>query len=59
MKYLWKKNNDQLEIINDPIDLYKSGEFNEKTDKIYQIGSEIEIEIKIKTKNQTRSILME
>ena len=40
-----------ISLINDPIEIYKSGKFNAKAgDKIYQLGNEVELEIVVKQK---------
>ena len=38
-----------LSIIDDPIKLFKTGQFNDTFDKIYQIGQEVKIKISIES----------
>lgn len=50
MKYLWVHTyNDTtvLRIIDDPVELFKTGQLNEAFDKIYQIGSEVKVKVSI------------
>ncbi len=59
MKYLWvhKKNPDEsvLQIIEDPIELFKTGQLNEAFDKIYQIGQEVKVKLSIEQVTTYRS----
>lgn len=59
-KYLWVKGNfDEafnLKIIDDPMDLFKSGQFNEKEDKLYMLGSEAQLQVSIVPKSNTREV---
>lgn len=53
MKYVFiEKCDDRCElvsIIEDPIELFKSGEYNEsRGDKLYQLGPEVTVEMTIK-----------
>jgi hypothetical protein len=60
MKYLWvhKKNPDEniLRIIDDPIELFKTGQLNEAFDKIYKIGQEVKIKVSIEHVATQRSV---
>jgi hypothetical protein len=51
MKYLWVKdfNGDgyDLELVNDPISIFKNGIFDEKKDKLFQIGSEVKLKVSL------------
>lgn len=56
MKYLLIKNGNidgfrqgggSMTIIEDPITMFKSGEFNEETDVLYQIGNQVKLKISI------------
>jgi hypothetical protein len=59
-KYLWihQKNPDEniLQIIDDPIELFKTGQLNEAFDKIYQIGQEVKIKVSIEQVATHRSV---
>lgn len=57
MKYVFVKKfetgEEAVSIIEDPVALFKSGEYNEsRGDKLYQLGSEIKIEMNIKIKSE-------
>jgi hypothetical protein len=49
MKYLWvhRKNPDceVLKIIDNPIELFKTGQLNEAHDSIYQIGNQVKLKV--------------
>lgn len=48
MKYVFVKR-DEVSIIEDPIELFKNGEYNEsRGDKLYQLGLEVTVETTIK-----------
>jgi len=50
IKYLWVHTFDDktvLRIIDDPIELFKTGQLNEAFDKIYKIGQEVKIKVSI------------
>ena len=56
MKYLLIKNGNidgfrqgggSMTIVEDPITMFKSGEFNEETDVLYQIGNQVKLKISI------------
>ena len=58
MKYLLMKKYENgetaLSIIEDPLELYKSGQFREDNgDKLFQIGDEVRVELNIKVKSKT------
>jgi len=49
-KYLWVKETgtgQTLQIIEDPIKLFKDGMFNERKDKLYQIGNEVTLSVSL------------
>jgi hypothetical protein len=55
MRYVFVKMNGmgevETDIINDPVAMYKSGEYDEERgDRTYQLGPEIKIEINIRAK---------
>ena len=57
-KYLWihKKNPDDsiLQIIDDPIELFKTGQLNEAFDKLYQIGPEVKLKVVLEPQQSYR-----
>jgi hypothetical protein len=49
-KYLWVRPNSvesPLSIVNDPIALFRGAQFDETTDKLYQIGQEVQLKVSI------------
>lgn len=60
MKYLWvhRKNTDceVLKIIDDPVELFKSGNFNETHDSIYQLGKQVKLKISLEPVSSFRTI---
>lgn len=66
MKYLLVKNGNidgfrqgggSMIIVDDPVSMFKSGEFNEETDALYQIGNEVKLKISIEPSSVYRSIV--
>lgn len=60
MKYVFVKKfetgEEAVSIIEDPIDLYKNGNYSEERgDKLYQLGQKVTIETTIKVTSATRS----
>jgi hypothetical protein len=68
MKYLWIKTvwiktgnldgyskGDRIMIIDDPVKLFKSGEFNEETDTLFQIGNEVKLKVELQPVSSKRS----
>ena len=53
-KYLLVKGNKELHIIKDPVALLKDPDYNEVTDTLYQIGSEVKLVVKLEYKSPTR-----
>lgn len=48
---MYEDGSESVSIIDDPIEIYKSGNFNDKAgDKIYQLGNEVELEVTVKKK---------
>jgi hypothetical protein len=49
-KYLWVRPNSvesPLSIVDDPIALFRGAQFDETTDKLYQIGQEVTLKVSI------------
>ena len=46
--YIWSKQGKALVMVDDLEWLYRNPEFDSKTDKIYQLGSEVKIEMTVK-----------
>lgn len=60
MKYVFVKKfetgEEAVSIIEDPIDLYRNGNYNEERgDKLYQLGPEVTVETTIKVTSAIRS----
>ena len=59
-RYLWIRPNSAespMILIDDPVELYRGGRFDESTDKLYELGPEVKLEVNIKvipTKPVTR-----
>lgn len=51
-RYLWIRPNSvesPMLIIDDPVELWRGSKFDEKTDKLFEIGPEVKLEVNIKT----------
>jgi hypothetical protein len=59
-QYLWihKKNpeNHVLSIVEDPIEIFKTGQIDPRIDKFFMIGQEVEIEVSLKQVPAKRSV---
>ena len=59
-RYVWIRPNSAetpMLLIDDPVELYRGGKFDESTDKLYELGPEVKLEVNIKvipTKPVTR-----
>ena len=50
-RYLWIRPNSAespMLLIDDPVELYRGGRFDESTDKLYELGPEVKLEVNIK-----------
>lgn len=50
-QYLWIRPNSAespMILIDDPVELYRGGRFDESTDKLYELGPEVKLEVNIK-----------
>jgi hypothetical protein len=61
MKYVWiqaKKDTQdkQITIIDDPVSIFTSGQFNMKTDSLYQLGSEVKLKVILETVPSKREV---
>lgn len=63
MKYLFIKNGNLegfygpeggVEIIDDPVKLFREGKFNDATDNLYQIGNELKLKVVLEPVSATR-----
>lgn len=50
-RYLWIRPNSAekpMLLIDDPVELWRSGKFDESVDKLYELGPEVKLEVNIK-----------
>lgn len=53
--YLQTRNNEAYKMIEDPVQLWKSGDFNEETDKLYKLGGEVKLKITLEPVTKLRA----
>lgn len=53
IKYVWVRSNGSIGLIDDPVKVYHYDEFDKEGDKIYQLGSEVEVRVTVAVKNKT------
>lgn len=51
--YVWIRESGEVSLIDDPIEIWKDQKFNEQTDRIHQLGDEVEIQVNVSVKNKT------
>lgn len=52
-KYVWVKASGEAKMIEDPVTLWLSDEFDKDEDCIYTLGNEVEVNFSIDIKNKT------
>ena len=49
-RYLWIRPNSTeapMSLIDDPVELYRGGRFDESTDKLYELGPEVKLTVSV------------
>ena len=52
-KYVWVKSSGEAKIIEEPVTLWLSDEFDKDEDRIYALGNEVEVNFSVDIKNKT------
>ena len=52
-KYVWIKSSGEAQMIEDPVTLWLSDEFDKDVDHIYTLGNEVEVNFSVDIKNKT------
>lgn len=52
-KYVWIRANGDVKLIDDPVAVWLSDEFDKDSDQIFSLGNEIEVNFSIDIKNKT------
>ena len=52
-KYVWVKPSGEAKMIEDPVTLWLSDEFDKDADHIYTLGNEVEVNFSVDIKNKT------